>query len=792
MARPALEATFQEILTKLQKTKKVRSAGGIESWEACCPAHNDSNPSLICTRTHQKILFYCRAGCEFKQIVTALGLGPSGLFGDSQAQPGYSLARLEIDKRLPYDFLTTTCRLQKGERTERGTTIPFVGIPYYDRQGNEQFIKQRRSLNGSGSDKFYIPKGHSNTLYGTWRLDEFLPGEVLHIVEGESDLWTLWYHNIPAISVPGANGSDLVSPITVKGFKRIYIWKDSDQAGANFVRKLAERIDSFMMGIEVMVIYHPDHKDPSALHIKDPSKFPKAWQEVIATAVPPGSVPPPPDATPTLFPSSGEPRISPWGIPIRHMVFGQMGYEWNRIAARCACLYRDMLRFDRKGGEWFRYTGTRWEASTSKGFARDFLYTTIDGLQEEAQTIQGDNDDDRRARTLVGNVRRRLLQDNTVFRIIEQLACEREIAANRNDFDQQHQLINFPNGTFDLNTNQLRPHTPDDLITHVMGTCYDAIAKCPTFLRFLNRLLGDDQDMIAYLQQAAGYTLTGFTREHCLFFLYGLGGNGKGTFMKVMLACMGSYATQIKAETIVNTSSEKSYYDIADLPGIRLAVCTELPQDRGINESLIKEMVSEDRLKARHLFERFFAFDPSHKLWISGNHKPTIRGNDNGMWRRIRLLNMNAKISESERDPQLFSKLLSELPGICNWLIQGAVHWYSTGKLMTPPRVQTDTAEYMEDCDPIVDFLEECAITDPMADTKKIHLYMAYTDWCFRIGDRRPMGKTTFLRNIEERGYQCKRKNNVRVITGIRLLDEPQFRRRPGSQSNNNWELGVD
>jgi putative DNA primase/helicase len=543
----------------------------------------------------------------------------------------------------------------------------------------------------------------------------------------------------------------------------------------------------------VKVLYHPDCKDPSALHIKDPDGFPKAWQEVIATAVPPGSVPPPAPPAPGLFPQpSGEPRISPWGIPVRNLAFGQMGYEWNRIASRCACLYCDILRYDRNAGEWFRFDGTRWRASTSRSTARKFLYTTIDGLQEEAHTIEGDNDENRRARNLIIDMRRRMFRDNTVFRIIEQLSCEEEILSHRNDFDQRHQLINFPNGTFDLNTGQLRPHQADDMITHVMGTAYDPHAKCPMFMKFLNRLIGDDPEMVDYLQRAVGYTATGFTREHCLFFMYGLGGNGKGTFMKTLLACMGSYATQIKAETIVNSASEKSYYDIADLPGIRLAVCTELPQDRNINESLIKEMVSEDRMKARHLFERFFAFDPSHKLWMSGNHKPPIRGTDKGMWRRIRLLDMDAKIRESEKDPQLFDKLVTELPGICAWLVQGAVKWYSDGKLITPTRVQNDTNEYMDECDPLVDFLDECTVADTNAETKKVHLYMAYTDWCFRIGDRRPMGKITFLRTIEERGYKSKRKSTERVISGIRLIDEPQGRRRPSDRGTQNWELGFE
>ena len=150
--------------------------------------------------------------------------------------------------------------------------------------------------------------------------------------------------------------------------------------------------------------------------------------------------------------------------------------------------------------------------------------------------------------------------------------------------------------------------------------------------------------MIGFVRRAVGYSLTGDTGEHVLFFLYGLGANGKSTLLNMLLVLLGPYGRQIEPDLLLVRRGEVHPTGLADLEGSRLAVAMEIEDGRRLAESLVKTLTGGDRLTARRMRQDFQEFWPTHNLWLGANHKPIVRGTDNAIWRRIRLIPFDVTI----------------------------------------------------------------------------------------------------------------------------------------------------
>jgi len=110
---------------------------------------------------------------------------------------------------------------------------------------------------------------------------------------------------------------------------------------------------------------------------------------------------------------------------------------------------------------------------------------------------------------------------------------------------------------------------------------------CPTWRKFLDRVTGGDEDLQAFLKRMAGYWLTGVTREHALFFHYGTGSNGKGTFLNTMRAIMGDYATVSTIEAFTAGVGNRHTTELAMLRGARLVSAQKTEEGRRWAENRI-------------------------------------------------------------------------------------------------------------------------------------------------------------------------------------------------------------
>jgi len=240
-----------------------------------------------------------------------------------------------------------------------------------------------------------------------------------------------------------------------------------------------------------------------------------------------------------------------------------------------------------------------------------------------------------------------------------------------------------------------------------------------------------------------------------VFFLWGEGANGKSTFIGRITTLLGGYAKTTRPETFMVKSGDGANNDIAELKGARFVASTELEEGRRAAEVVIKQVSGGDEVKARHLFQEFFAFKPQLKLWLCGNHKPRITGTDHAIWRRIRLVPWSVTIPDAEQDKELAEKLERELPGILNWALAGCKDWQQNG-LITPDEVMISTAAYREEQNVLKSFIDGCVVFEKDATVSVSELYEAYSRFYDENeGNQRfKLGKIRFNEKLDEGSSQ--------------------------------------
>jgi putative DNA primase/helicase len=414
---------------------------------------------------------------------------------------------------------------------------------------------------------------------------------------------------------------------------------------------------------------------------------------------------------------------------------------------------------------WLVWDGRRWKKSDHDEMIRAAI-ATARYIREAALNI-----DDHSAALAMSKWGSRSLSEPRLRAMVNLARSIPSIAADPDDFDNDPWLLNVENGTLDLRTEILQNHSPSDMLTKMAGTYYRPDAECPTWLGFLNRIMDGDQDMVNFLKQAVGYSLTGDISEQCLFFMHGSGQNGKSTFINTLEELLGDYSAKTPMNTLRSRNFDAIPNDVARLVGERLVSAAEISNGMYLNESLVKDLTGGDTITARFLRKEFFEFKPTFKIWMYGNQVPIIRGTDNGIWRRINLIPFSVAISGKERDNNLGAKLLRELPGILNWAIQGCIEWQKSG-LLLPEKIKDATRTYRNEMDQVSRFLDEKCVLDPNASVTKANLHEVYKSWCEANGELTEK-ISGFGRLLSKRGFSKNDRSTggTRIWRGIGLID---------------------
>jgi len=419
------------------------------------------------------------------------------------------------------------------------------------------------------------------------------------------------------------------------------------------------------------------------------------------------------------------------------------------------------LRYCPAWKKWLKWDDKRWKVDDTNDVCR-LAKETIRAFGQAAMSIQ----DTGKKRSAIQHA----LNSESSGRIeaMTKLAqSEPGIAVTPNMLDRYPYLLNCLNGTIDLKTGTLTPYRHEHLITKLAPVEYDPDATCPQFTAFLEKIMCNDQGLIAYLQRAIGYSLTADVGEKALFFLYGDGNNGKTTFLETVRAVLGEYAAQLPIESLMTRNGESISNDIARLKGARLVTSSEAEQGRKLAEAKVKQMTGMGKLQARFLYGEYFEFDPTFKIFMDANYKPDIRGTDQAIWNRIKLVPFTVSIRSEEIDKHLLQKLKGEVKGILAWAVRGCLAWQKEG-LKEPAAVQVATQQYRVEMDTIAFFLEdECVLGKKYSVTSK-DLYEAYKTWC-NTRDEEPVSQKHLGTEFKKRDLQDKKVKGQRGWAGITL-----------------------
>ena len=321
-----------------------------------------------------------------------------------------------------------------------------------------------------------------------------------------------------------------------------------------------------------------------------------------------------------------------------------------------------------------------------------------------------------------------------------------ELAVTHERLDADPWALNCTNGRIDLRTGKLHTHSPADLITKLASVAYDPAAECPTWERFLSQAMGANADLLSFIRRMTGYALTGVIREHVLGFLFGSGANGKSTYINTMHAMLGDYATRAPRGLLFTQFGSKHETELTTLFGARMVSCSEVDEAATFDEALVKDLTGGDPITARRMREDHWTFTPSHKLFLAGNHKPRVKGADEGIWRRIRLIPWTVTIALEERDTGLPEKLRAELPGILAWAVRVCLEWQKHG-LGEPVEVTQATAAYRHESDPMREFFDLHCVFETEARAPRKHIREAYETYCKENGAE-PLGAKRFAEGL--------------------------------------------
>lgn len=427
----------------------------------------------------------------------------------------------------------------------------------------------------------------------------------------------------------------------------------------------------------------------------------------------------------------------------------------DHLALRFSARHSEDLRYVARFSRWMRWDGKRW--------AEDDTLNVFDSARVICREASSE--------CLKLNQQPRIASSQTVAAVERLARSDRKHAATADQWDADPWALNTPGGVVNLRTGQMQAHDRTAYATKMTSVAPAPTADCPTWRWFLDDVMDGDAELVAFLKRMAGYSLTGITRDHALFFGYGTGANGKGTFIRAIAGILADYATTAPMETFVVSHGDRHPTELAGLRGARLVVATETEEGRRWNESRIKALTGGDKISARFMRGDFFEFEPAFKLLVTGNHKPGIRTVDEAIKRRLHLIPFTKTIPAEDRDPTLDARLEAEWPDILRWCIEGCLEWQQHG-LAAPEAITKATTDYLTAEDALGQWIAEACMADANNQANTSDLFVSWKRWADRAGE--PVGSAKrFSEALEARGYQRTRTKAARGFLG--LCPRPEY-----------------
>ena len=609
---------------------------------------------------------------------------------------------------------------------------------------NPKGFRQRRPVDGGWE---WNLKGVEPVLYRLPELTAADPSRTVFVGEGEKGVGALVELGLVATCSPMGAGKWRPAYAEHLRGRHVVILPDNDKPGRDHAETVAQSLHGVAASVKVVELRGLPEKGDAFDWVKAGGTAAQL-QELV-------------DATPSLSPDierngrhRGNGKASAGQIaPVAH--------EHPRFpltdagnGERFAHHFRGLVRYCIPIGKWYAYDGRRWLIDNNGVSVRKAKQTARAILRDAADL----EDDDERAATV-----KWAKNSESKTRLEAMLWCagrEEGVPVLPEDLDRDPWLLNCLNGTVDLKTGELRPHDPADLITCLCPVEYHPEAECPTWRATLTRVFNGNRDLIGYWRRLCGLATTGSVQEQILPIPYGAGANGKSTLLGALLRMLGpDYSMKAPPDLLMARRNPEHATERAALFGKRLVVAIETGEGSRLNEVMVKELTGGDQITARRMREDFWSFWPTHKVFLCTNHKPTVRGTDHAIWRRLKLVPFTVTIPDAEQDRGLLDKLATEMPGILAWAVRGCLEWQEDG-MNPPPEVEAATAEYRRDEDVLGSFLTEHCMVESGLQSQASALYARYRAWADPNCDR-PLNQIKFGKAMTERGFERFSSNGI-------------------------------
>ncbi|WP_331748051.1 phage/plasmid primase, P4 family [Streptomyces chartreusis] len=415
-------------------------------------------------------------------------------------------------------------------------------------------------------------------------------------------------------------------------------------------------------------------------------------------------------------------------------------------------LYRDRFRHV-EGLGWFSWDGYHWKRTGGEKAALWAAGEMAEDMPaEDPRGLFSDRE--------IHHHKKRTLSTTGMKALLTQAKASPDLSLDPNDLDGDPYALCTPAGVVDLNTGLL--HKPDP--TRDFHSRATSVAPhhtpTPRWHRFLHDTFGNDtegHEMIDFLHLLLGYSITGDVGAQVLPFLHGHGKNGKSVLLDVMIQILGDYADAAPPGFLMDRGAFSEHStELTELHGRRLIVCSELKPNDKFDEARVKLLTGGEKIKARRMRQDYFSFNPTHHLWLLGNHRPEVSTGGFAFWRRIRLLPFERTVPDHRKIDNLALELVREEgPGILQWLIEGARRYLTTrDNLAGPDRVRLATTAYANTEDHIGRFLTECCTRETQAPTdlrvEQGLLYTTYATWCSTGEGIRPATARAFATRVRQ------------------------------------------
>lgn len=822
--------TLAEILDKFPHQSREG-----DGYVVSCPVHGDAKASLRIgyNETTQKVLIKCRAGCDTADVLEKLDMQLSDLFDVERGSVDIASAEAEAEiaigdiaaltAYIDKTYLTTEPAVKYAERfgitPERFADLglgyddgsvgggkvklskaayhdaPRLVVPFRNFAGQAHYL-QARAIEGETKAKWSGPSNPQGSSWGKYGFFEGGNGwaEVV-VTEGPGDALTVAALGYDAVAIRGAGlgtNASLADEIA-KGLagRKVLIAGDADKAGIKFTRDVAKALSD--RGLDVYKLTIPHHNDITEWRENTGNAFDRAFIMAVQEA----------------------PR------------FGSDAMQAERIAQDLTRMFSDvfnakaLLDYVRASGADIKYTSATgfivyfpsegvWRVDDREWIRRqaqdvagkiqsDILreMSTMDArvaaiADPELREKVSKHVDGQRFKARNGKLVSYVLSTRGIDAMLRELRALEGVATDYSAFDTHKNLLAVKNGVVNLETGELSPYDDSTKALLLMSRVdydYKPGAKNPRWLRFLDEIFEGKPEFPAFMQRLIGYGITGQTTEQSFAILWGnTGQNGKSVLVDTVKYIFSGIAKTTSYSTFEQKQAGGASPDIAALKGARLVMAAEGNAGKIMDEAMIKRLTGGDEIVARFLYKDSFGFYPEFLIMLMTNHRPRFRGQDGGLWRRVKLIPFTREFKPGQgRDNFLGAKFRGErvpdkewLPGddmgngpegILAWAIEGAKEWFQTG-LAYPEGVEEATEEYKQGEDILSGFIGEKITFDADGKIWGKDVWTLYNEWAdeegLTQGDR--LRRTPFWAALEERGAAKKTTANKTYFRGIRAV----------------------